>query len=398
MMAIFALIWAGLSLTEQVSIHLLPDTIEQFTKKAFIISLVLFLNPAFGFIAQPLVGILSDKIWTPVGRRAFFLISCAPFVGICLWLIPEARFLWHIVVLVFIYQFFQDILWGSDHPLVADLFPPKQRLLVVSLLLVTGQLATWIFLEYGMTLFEAGELYKIIAVVQVVLVSGLAFFLNEKPVKKSQRPKLTIKRYVLDIWTHPALRKFAILNFTLAMVLNLAANGGLLRLFATNQLGASQGDYGSSWSAASLAPLFLSIPMALIIEKFISKRWALSGGFAIMTAALLMGWFAQNITHFYWMALTWGFGYMLVQVTYKPFLTEYLPSDIIGQVSGAINICYGLGRSLAILIAGAAVDYLFDNNYRYIFPMGMVMAIVSIWVSLSIPDLRYQARKRGEMD
>ena len=138
--------------------------------------------------------------------------------------------------------------------------------------------------------------------------------------------------------------------------------------------------------------------MALIIEKFISKRWAISGGFAIMTAALLMGWFAQNITHFYWMALTWGFGYMLVQVTYKPFLTEYLPSDIIGQVSGAINICYGLGRSLAILIAGAAVDYLFDNNYRYIFPMGMVMAIVSIWVSLSIPDLRYQARKRGEMD
>jgi MFS family permease len=98
------------------------------------------------------------------------------------------------------------------------------------------------------------------------------------------------------------------------------------------------------------------------------------------------------------MALTWGFGYMLVQVTYKPFLTEYIPSDIIGQVSGAINICYGLGRSLAILIAGAAVDYLFDNNYRYIFPMGMVMAIVSIWVSLSIPDLRYQARKRGEMD
>ena len=98
------------------------------------------------------------------------------------------------------------------------------------------------------------------------------------------------------------------------------------------------------------------------------------------------------------MALTWGFGYMLVQVTYKPFLTEYIPSDIIGQVSGAINICYGLGRSLAILIAGAAVDYLFDNNYRYIFPMGMVMAIVSIWVSLSIPDLRYQARKCGEMD
>ncbi len=397
-MAIFALIWAGLSLTEQVSIHLLGPTVKQFTNSAFVLSLVLFLNPAFGFIAQPLVGILSDKIWTPVGRRAFFLITCAPFVAICLWLVPEARALWHIVVLVLIYQFFQDVLWGSDHPLVADLFPPKQRLFVVSLLLVTGQLASWIFLKFGMTLFESGELYKIIAVVQVVLVSGLAFFLNEKPVKQIERPKLTIKRYVSDIWTHPALRKFAILNFTMAMVLNLAVNGGFLPIFAKENLGASQAEYGASWSAAALAPFFLSIPMALIIERYISKRWALTGGFIMMTLALAIGWLSQTMTHFYWMALTWGFGYMLVTVTYKPFLTEYIPSDIIGQVSGAINICYGLGRSVAILMAGLTIQYMFGNNYRFIFPLGMVMAIISIWVSLSIPDLRYHARKRGESE
>lgn len=35
-----------------------------------------------------------------------------------------------------------------------------------------------------MVYFEAGELYRITAVVQVVLVTGLAFFLNEKRVKK----------------------------------------------------------------------------------------------------------------------------------------------------------------------------------------------------------------------
>ena len=99
-------------------------TIEQFTVDPTTIALILFINPAFGFIAQPIVGVLGDKIWTPVGRRAFFLITGAPIVAICLWFVPEARFLWHLVVLVVVYQFFQDVLWGSDHPLLADLFPP----------------------------------------------------------------------------------------------------------------------------------------------------------------------------------------------------------------------------------------------------------------------------------
>ena len=99
MMAIFAVIWGALMLTEQLSIHLLPATVREHTSSPFLISLILFLNPLFGVIAQPLVGIIGDRIWTPIGRRAFFLITGAPIVGICLWFIPDARFLWHIFVL-----------------------------------------------------------------------------------------------------------------------------------------------------------------------------------------------------------------------------------------------------------------------------------------------------------
>ena len=141
--------------TEQLSIHLLPATVEGFTTSPSLIALILFINPAFGFITQPLVGILGDKIWTPVGRRALFLITGAPIVGLCLWFLPEARFLWHLVILVLVYQFFQDMMWGSDHPLLADLFPPKQRLFVSGLLIAVGQLATLIFLKFGMKQLDA---------------------------------------------------------------------------------------------------------------------------------------------------------------------------------------------------------------------------------------------------
>jgi len=266
---------------------------------------------------------------------------------------------------------------------------------MVGLLICVGQVSSMLFLRYGLPNFEADELFRIIAIVQLVLVSGLSFFLNEKPVRKRDRPKLSVKRYLNDLMAHPVRRKFAMLNFTLAMVLNLAITGGMLALFVKHNLGASQAEYGANWAWSSMVPLLFSVPVAIVIEKYISKRWALGGGFFVMVVALSIGWFAQTMYHFYLMALTWGVGFMLVQVTYKPFFTEYIPSDIIGQVSGALNICYGLGRALAILISGFAVDYLFNDNYRYMFPMAIVMGIVSIWISLSIRDLRYEDRKKA---
>ena len=87
---------------------------------------------------------------------------------------------------------------------------------------------------------------------------------------------------------------------------------------------------------------------------------------------------------------------MITIVTFKPFFSEYVPSDILGQVSGALNICWGLGRAIAVLGAGIIIDNFFDDNYRYIFPLSIVLAVVSIWIAARIPDLRFEARKLGK--
>lgn len=381
--------------TEQLSIHLLPATIEEFTTSPFLIALILFINPLFGFIAQPIVGILGDKIWTPVGRRAFFLITGAPIVGLCLWFLPEARLLWHLIVLVVVFQLFQDIMWGSDHPLLADLFPPKQRLFVSGMLITVGQLATLIFLRIGMKHLESDELYRTVAIVQMVLVAGLAFILNEKPVARKPRAKLTPKRYISDLLGHPIRRKFAALYFCFSMLANTVILGGFLRLFATHNLGATQAEFGATFWVSTIPPLLLSIPVALLVERYVSKRIALVIGLGTIIAAFIVGWTAQSLDHLFWLAILWGFGYMLTYATFKAFFSEYVPKDIIGQISGALNVCWGLGRALAILVAGFAVDYFFDDNYRFIFPLAIGIGCVSLYLALSIPDLRFEERKQA---
>lgn len=390
----FCLIFAGLVATEQVSTHILPSTIKGFTASATIIGIILGLNPLFGLIAQPIIGVLSDRIWTPVGRRAFFLIVGAPVVGACLFLIPEARLLWQIFVLVLIYQLFQDILWGSDHPLLADLFPPAQRVIVSGLLVAGAKITEYIFLRAIMPHLDAEEIYRLVAAFQVVLVSGLAFFLNERPVAKRVRPGLTLTRYVTDLLANPTLRRFAALNFMQAAFLAVAVNGGFLVLFAQTNLGASQGEYGRIWSNSAFIPLFLSIPTSFVIQKWVSKQWAIVFGFSLGIAGCVVGWFASELKDLLWMAITYGFGAMILSITYKPFYTEYVPSDIIGQIAGALNIFYAVGRFLGTITAGILIEHLFGNDYRFIFPMAIGLGVLGIIQTLTLPDLGYRERMR----
>ena len=397
LIAAFCIIWSGLVATEQVSGHLLPDTVRLLTTSAVVLSWIQFLNPFFGVIAQPIVGILSDRIWTPIGRRAFFLITGAPIVAICLWFVPEARTIWFLFILVLVYQFFQDVLWGSDHPLMADLFPPKQRVIVSGLLMASAQVTSWLFLHMGMKYLDAQTLYRVVAIAQVVLVSGFAFFLNERPNKPKKRPKLTVKRYITDLLGHPMRAKFAALNFFIAMFFNIAVGSGFLRAFATTSLNAPQAEYGPNWAYSTLPPLFLSIPAAIVIEKWMPKQWALVLGFVVACISCYLGWIADSPDDLMWIALTWGFGTMLVNVTFKPFFTEYVPSDIIGQVSGSLNICYAAGRSLATLSIGYIIQYVYDDDYRYIFPIALGCGIIATLIAISIPDLRYKAKREGKL-
>ena len=241
-------------LTEQISSNLLPYTIETFTVSAFIFGAIQFINPMFGFIAQPVVGILSDRIWTPVGRRAFFLIISAPIVAVCIIFIPYAQYLWQLVVLVILYQFFQDILWGSDHPLMADLFPPKQRVIVAGALVVTSEFAKYLFQKYAMVYWSVEQIYLYVPLVQVVFVAGGAFFLWEKkPDPSIKRDKLTVKKYVGDVFRNTMLRRFAYMNFCKMFYLTMIA--GFVVRFAMSSLDLSKEEFFNEWSITSLIAL-----------------------------------------------------------------------------------------------------------------------------------------------
>lgn len=393
--AVLTSIWSGLVLTEQLSNNILPLTLRRFTENAGIIGLILAINPAFGFIVQPVVGILSDRIWTPLGRRRFFLVVCAPIVAGALWLMPHADSFWQVVVLVVVFQLFQDVLWGSEHPLMADMLPPEKRPLAKAFTTSSGQLVTFLFLQVGMgfALVRHGEgiFYVVAAAGHLGLVALPAMFLKEKPVIPLERPRLTLRRYVTDITQEPILRRFMLLAFTQAICFSVIT--GFVVLFAVQTAGIGRDEFGRAWSLQAVPVLFAAIPLGMLIER-VPKSWALAAGYATMLAACLVGISAHSVDAFYVIALLFGIGWVLVEVTQKPFFSEYLPRDLVGQISGAYNVCFALGRTVALAGGGLLIAAL-GNNYRVIWVVAFVFGVVSAWLSTRIPDVRY-LKQRNE--
>lgn len=389
---------SGLVLTEQVSNNVLPLTLHRFTPDAQLIGLVLALNPFFGFIVQPLVGVLSDRVWTPLGRRAVFLVTCAPIVAFCLFFIPHSPALWQIVVLVVLYQFFQDVLYGSDHPLIADLVPPHRRTLVKGCMAISTQSASFLFLKFGVGAESErfGETipYYVAAAAQMLLVAGAALCLKEQRHQAIDRPRLTPRRYVADLFGDPVRRRFGILAFVHAMF--LAVINGFIVLFAVDTVHLKRSEFADIWSLHALVALGCAIPLGLLAERWPKQR-VLVAGYALVMVACIIGYRAEHASAFVAITLLFGLGHVMLDVTLKPFFTEYVPRDIVGQVTGAYNICFAIGRSVALVGGGWLVSRL-GTDYRVIWPAGLALGVVAIALASQIPDERYARRKAATLN
>ena len=416
---LFCIIFFGLAVTEEVSNTMLPLTLQRMTAdftlsftlpmygivtigSAFVIGLILALNPLFGVIAQPLVGVISDRVWTRVGRRAFFIIISAPVVALCLVSVPLTSTLWKLVMIVVVYQFFQDVLWGSDHPLLADLFPSRQRGMVAGMLAISYQLGAVFVSRVGLAWVEAHEaanggelfglpLYGTAAALQIGLVMGLAFFLWEKPNPGPPRPRVTMKSYVKDFAEQPGLLRMGWIHFLRAFMYNSATS--FLVLFGTVTIGAKLGDYARVMGWLPLTAMGYVWIVGMVADKVRRERMLLFG-FVVSVVGYALAWTANTLFVLAVAFLIFRFAWTVLEITFKSLVTDFYPREMVGQLAGAINIFYAAGRTLAVISVGALVG-IFDNNYRLIWIVAGVTGVVCYLVTRKVTDPRIEAEAKA---
>lgn len=409
-------VFFGASVTEAVSVNLLPLTLKRFTQDPTVIFWILAINPAFGFIAQPLVGLVSDHVWTPIGRRAVFLVVSAPLVAASLLCIPWLTSLTMVVLAVVALQFFQDVINGSDQPMIADVVPPEQRTFVIGLVKAAENCGFLLVLMVGMKLVEAHRvandgalygmpMYAAAAVCQIAFVGIAAFFLNEKPIEKQQRPPLTVMRYIRDFMQQPMLPRIASAYFLRAFARTAVVGSASLYAYQTLQLSESQ--FGRSWGLMPFIALTTAVPLGLIAERY-AKHRVLQFAFLIQIAACVIGYLGTGMSGLLVTAIVFGVGDMLLEVTHKAYMSDHYPADLIGQLAGAVNCFYAAGRTVALIFVGMCVkltnpDINWDArmaddtfvNYRIIWVIASVAALIGIAILATTRDSRHELRTSG---
>ena len=393
----------GVHFAEAVSVNLLPLTLYLFTENAFYIGLILAINPIFGFIGQPVVGVLSDRTWTRVGRRAFYFIVAAPLVALTEIAMPFTTVLWLVVVLVILMQFFVDVIFAADHPLLAEMVPPPQRNFVAGLNLGAAQLAWIVVLFVGMpwvTQYREGHgdqyyglpLYFLTAAVLLVFVMLAAFLLQEKRLDPVQpRARLTPRQYVRDFVDHPMLLKLGFVNMLRSM--QRTAVAGFVALYATKTLMFEEAEFGQAWGYMPFIALVFALPVGFALKR-INRQLGIILAFVAMLVCSAIGYVADTPAMLLMAAIWFGLADVLIGIGHKTLCTDYFIQGMIGQQSTTMNIFYGVGRTLGLILVGATINYVFDNDYSVIWPISGILAVVGILVLLGVRDVRYEDEKR----
>lgn len=408
-------IFFGASVTEAVSVNLLPLTLTLFTRDPNVIFWILAINPAFGFIAQPLVGLLSDHVWTRIGRRAVFLVLAGPMVACSLVAIPYVETFAVLVLVVVILQFFQDVINGSDQPLLADSIPPEQRTLALGLVKAAENTGFLLVLLVGMPMVDAFRepqganryglpLYLLAAVCQLLFVVLAAFFLREQPITRQARPRLTLRRYVSDFFHQSMLPRIASAYFLRAFARTAVV--GSVALFAHHTLRLSEQEFGTSWGWMPFIALISGIPLGLLAERF-AKHRVLQVAFLLLIVGCAVGYSSKGVWMLVIAALVFGIGDMLLEVTHKAFMSEYYPADLIGQLSGTVNCFYAAGRTAALIVVGLCVKLANPSldwqnvteeaaiDYSIIWIISAVAAVLGILILSTTRDFRHEIRTQA---
>ena len=86
----FALGFFGLQFAWQMRIILSGPVTESLGASPFIYGLIWLAGPFTGMVVQPIVGALSDKTVSPLGRRRPYLLGGALLASLALWIFPNS--------------------------------------------------------------------------------------------------------------------------------------------------------------------------------------------------------------------------------------------------------------------------------------------------------------------
>ena len=353
----------------------------------------------------PMIGVWSDRIRTPIGRRYPFILTAAPLAAVAFIAMPLAVgmikpenngtlignsgpfSLFMIATAVVLLA--MAILRTPIISLMPDLIPSPMRSKANGVINFMGGIG-FIIGAFGLALlFDIKPLYPFLGGAIILILSiGLLFVTTKEPeiedlddledhqLSEEEQAVSGLKGMAI---VPPAYRKslFSLLGAIFLLFVAYEGIGTFFTSYAVNELGVSEGFAPTLFGMAGVTFILFTIPAGFIGEKF-GRRRTIFIGILIFGIDMMMGYFATTSTQIGIVLGISGIGWALINVNTLPMVIDTSTNrKLLGTYIGLYYLASQIGAAVAPVMMGSIID-LFGSNYRTIFLTGPAFFVLGL--------------------
>jgi maltose/moltooligosaccharide transporter len=349
-----------------------------------------------GAIVQPLVGRISDRTHTRLGKRRPFFLVGVPLVCLGLLALAFHPELWLMISIMAVLAFFLAVAWDPYMAMIGDLFSSEQRGRVGGLIGVGVGLGNILFALVALWLWGSYEFSVFLITIGVLVVTWTYTFFTVKEPPVSAQAEVPAEKvgkpnpvaYVKNLMRYPEAAKY-----TLAITFFWLGTGGVIpfiTLFGVHVLHATNGAEFMLPLAATAVNALIAAPFGILADRIGKKRVMLIGMFSFSVVALL-GSQAQDMTQGIIIMMLAGAANAAMAMV-NPMLTDLVPpkrmAEFVGLGSSVFSLAQPAGSVIAGLVVGLAALFVGgDAAYRWAFvSAGVMMLIGGVLLRRVYPD------------
>jgi len=386
---------------------------DRFGLQAGFISFIMVLDNIAALIIQPTLGVFSDRLRSPIGRRLPFIVVGAPLAAAMFGLIPYAQvlplFIFSCITLLLAMAF-----WRT--PVVAlmpDITPSDQRSPANGVINLMGGLGTVLATLIGGPLYSINPAYPFFLAAGLVVLAAILVlvFIREPKEYISARLHLAdrkegsqmdnkVLKNISNVFTQKDKSPMYILLAILFWFIAYNSLDTFFTLFGVNHLGLSGGDSAFQISYIGLSFMLMAVPAGLLARKLKRKNVIKVGIWVMVACVILMYLIPANVlttqfaslmgSGFYVLSIILivaGLGWAMINVNSLPMVVDMTDDEHIGTYTGLYYFFSQLAATIGPVFFGWTIQFA-GNDYRLMMVIAPLFFILAFLMMIGV--------KRGE--
>jgi Na+/melibiose symporter-like transporter len=314
-------------------------------------------RPPLAGASQVVVGALSDRTRSRLGRRRPYILAGIPLTALALFLLATRPPLWVAIALLVVMTTSLAIAYGPYLALLPDMVPSQLRGRVGAVHAAGNMVGQVIMLVLASQLWTQSEPAVFAIVAGGLLIGfGVTFFgIREGPAP--DEPPAPV-RFAPREWVRGVLAEREVAKYLLATFFFWLGTGGVvpfLTRFGVNELGTDEGTAFLLLLVPVAATVVFSLPSGWLGDRFGKKRMLLLG-LLLMGGSVMIGSQVQTVPQAVALLVVTGAANALCFVLLFPLLADLMPHERSGEFTGLGSGVWELAQPLGAVLGGLAAD------------------------------------------